>query len=69
MGVFECDVARAIPLVPFPLADMCHTLCNAGHDGWLDFDRLGENNNQHQCVGEQSRRNLISIGDRFVPQP
>ena len=38
--VLECDIARSIPRVPFPVTDKCYTLCNVADDGWLNFDGL-----------------------------
>jgi hypothetical protein len=43
MEAHECDVARPIRLVPFPLADKGNTLCNVAKDGWPDFDGLDIN--------------------------
>ena len=41
MEALECDVARPIGLVLFPLADVRYTLCDIANDGRLDFDGLG----------------------------
>ena len=65
--MFERDVTRPICLVPFPLADECYTLCNVSDDGWLNFDRLGDNLNRHQHMREQSNTHRVGIGDRRVP--
>ena len=40
MEAFECDVAGAIAIVPFPLADKRYTLCDVANDGRLDFEGL-----------------------------
>jgi hypothetical protein len=40
MEALERDVARPIPVVLFPLADMRDALCNVANDGWLNFDGL-----------------------------
>ena len=40
MEALECDVARPICLVLFPVTDKGYTLCNVANDGWLDFDGL-----------------------------
>ena len=50
MKMFESDVACLVPNVPLPLADKCYTLCDVGSDGGLDFDGLGMNCHQHQCL-------------------
>jgi hypothetical protein len=43
MEAHECDVARPICLVLFPLADKGNTLGNVAKDGWLDLDGLDIN--------------------------
>jgi hypothetical protein len=40
MAVLECDVARPICLMPFPVTDKGHALCNVANDGWLNLDGL-----------------------------
>ena len=67
MEALECDVARPICLVLFPVADIGYTLCNVANDGRLNLDGLHEN--QWQRVGEQSKKHLCSIGNGSVPLP
>ena len=40
MEAFECDVAGAIAVVPFPFTDKRYTLCDVANDGRLDFEGL-----------------------------
>ena len=41
MEALECDVARPICLVLFPVADEGYILCNPTNDKLLNFDGLG----------------------------
>ena len=43
MAARERDVTRPIGLVPFPLADEGHALCNVPNDGRFQIDGLGVN--------------------------
>ena len=47
------DVACPIGHVPFPLADMCQTLCDVGNDGWPNLDSLGVNWRQYRRMWEE----------------
>ena len=40
METFECDVARPIAVVPFPVTDKGYTLCDVANDGRLNFNGL-----------------------------
>ena len=43
MEALECDVARPICLVLFPLSSKRHTLRDIANHGWFDFDGLDLN--------------------------
>ena len=43
MAALECDVARPICVVLFPVADKGYTLCNVANNGWLYVDGLDVN--------------------------
>ena len=40
MEALECDVARPICLVPFPVTDKGYTFCDVANDGRLNFNGL-----------------------------
>jgi hypothetical protein len=43
MKALECNVARPICLVLFPVTDKGYTLRNVANDRWLNFDGLDVN--------------------------
>lgn len=61
------DVACPIGHVPFPLADMCQTLCDVGNDGWPNLDSLGVNWCQYRRMWEERNTYFFGIDERGVP--
>ena len=67
MEALKRDVAGLIAPIPFPLADICYTLCNVANDGRMDLDCLDFNQCRHRCQREESNTHRFSIDKRCVP--
>ena len=62
----ERNVACPVPVVLFLLSDERYAFCNVASDGWLNVERLGIDERQHQNAREK-RVAHTSFASRSAP--